>query len=143
MELMACMLASVSSPDSWADIFDMSCPGMFMPFMSCDEFCCAKQSAPARQSRVNRVFITIPQPSYRNCTHPIVLTLPQPLCFAQRRIRRRHYAGNSGGGADRLERRRRLDGGLGSGPHPHFGEDLAGRFGAGANAVGNSDAVIA
>src|ERR1039458_8009116 len=32
---------------------------------------------------------------------------------------------------------------LGGRPHPHLGEDFAGRFGAGANAVGDADAAIA
>jgi hypothetical protein len=31
-----------------------------MPFISCDEFCCAKQSVPARQNRAKSIFIMVP-----------------------------------------------------------------------------------
>src|SRR5271166_6506228 len=68
MECMACMLASASAWESWADIFDMSCAGMVIPFISEAEFCWAKQNAPVRQSKANSVFIIgLPTPY---CTNP-------------------------------------------------------------------------
>ena len=39
-------------------------------------------------------------------------------------------------------RKLKLARGLGRRPHAHLGKDFAGRFGAGANAVGDADAVI-
>src|ERR1700694_4164693 len=72
----------------------------------------------------------------------VVITLPQRRSCAQRRIRRRRYASNFGcfasGYGEKVEACRNLS----RRPHPHLGEDFASRFVAGANAVGDADAVI-
>src|SRR5277367_399631 len=106
----------------------MSCPGMFMPFISWEESC-AKQSAPLKQIRhntANKVFITV---STLNMV--MLLTLLHLGSFVQPGIRTKGYASNS--------RQPHL---LRCRPHPHLRENLARRIRARANAVRDADTTI-
>src|SRR5664279_2703590 len=92
MELMACIPASEFSGDSCADTVDMSWPAMFMPFMSGEEFSCAKQNAAVRHNKIGGFFMIVWSSSSDD-----LLTLPQVDSFARSKFRRPDYFGLSRG----------------------------------------------